>query len=204
MWNTDNCSCVPLLVKVVFFNELPNFSFSWPVVRIVQWEHFSGPNVGQMSTRRGDTVWKKVSENISNGRFHCVDTVSDGLPSFAWLQRFCCAFAIFCLMWVKRELEQQIRMATHTQCMLIVWARSMGMTYFLSSASWTATAGHINSPNGTLHPPKYVIIIIILLGRREEGIGSFWLFTLIAFWVVSCHVICWNLEKITPCCCWGE
>lgn len=65
----------------------------------------------------------------------------------------------------------------------------MGMTYFLSSASWTATAGHINSPNGTLQPPKYVIIIFILLEIREEGIGSFWLFNRFLSGFVSRHLL---------------
>lgn len=98
----------------------------------------------------------KVNRQITS----CLHPVSDGLPSFAWLQHFavCLPFSASCEL---RELEQQNHTATHThaQGMLIVWARSMGMTYFLGSAPWTATAAHVNSPNGPLHPPKCVIFV---------------------------------------------
>lgn len=59
-----------------------------------------------------------------------------------WIGLFCCLFAIFCLSWYwvmwRRTLQK---------CMLIVWARSMGLTYFLWFSSCTATAAHVKQPN---------------------------------------------------------
>lgn len=59
-----------------------------------------------------------------------------------WIGPFCCLFAIFCLPW-----NWVMWRRTLQKCMLIVWARSMGLTYFLWFSSWTATAAHVKQPN---------------------------------------------------------
>lgn len=59
------------------------------------------------------------------------------------LVSFCCFFAaIFCLRWCWVMWWHALQ-----KCMLIVWARSMGLTYFLWFSSWTATAAHVKQPN---------------------------------------------------------
>lgn len=55
---------------------------------------------------------------------------------------FGCLFAIFCLLWYWVMWWHTLQ-----KCMLIVGARSMGLTYFLWFSSWTATAAHVKQPN---------------------------------------------------------
>lgn len=103
--------------KVVILNDLQNFVFHG------LWSELSSGNAFQtqmsVKCRPDGAIW---SENTSNGRFHCVDTVSDGLPSFAWLQRF---FAVRLPFSASCELKESwdsrfIQPHTHTQRMLIV------------------------------------------------------------------------------------
>lgn len=65
--------------------------------------------------------------------------------------------------WNSRIIKWHTHTRTPMQCMLIVWARSMGMTYFSGSAPRSATAAHVSSPNGPLRPPKCDFFSVIII-----------------------------------------
>lgn len=82
---------------------------------------------------------------------------------------FCCLFAIFCLLWYWVMWWHTLQ-----KCMLIVGARSMGLTYFLWFSSWTATAAHVKQPN---------VFHSFWLGEKKQNKKkTFWcVFSLTAF-----------------------
>lgn len=84
----------------------------------------------------GPTMWHYrgwQAEIIASFRwFAKLRSASDGLPSFAWFQQFACLpCSASCELREKwNDTHTRAHTHKHRHTMLIVWARSMGMTYF--------------------------------------------------------------------------
>lgn len=116
--------------------------------------------------------YEKVNRQITS----CLHPVSDGLPSFAWLQHFA-----VCL----RELEQQNHTATHTHT-------CTGYADCVSQVNgddllprFCSVDCHSRSRQFTKWTPPPTQMCYVCGG----GLDSFWLLTIITFWVVLCHLL---------------
>lgn len=106
---------------------------------------------------------------------------------------FRCVFAIFCLSGLRANWNSEIiKWHTHAVCMLIMWARSMGMTYFsvlLHALPQSHTSNHQMDP-----APKCEGFFIAFLGAYCRVI-SFMQFTQSYLVMESLYTSTWKCRS---------